>query len=154
MSDWFQRSSILVLAFLAPCSSAHATPKKPLRDTEVLALVTGAALPVNVVHEISARGIAFIFDQTLCSQLKAAGADPMILVALKTANISFSGASIDQSHQRLLQHLVTAAQKINAKKYDAAAAELNAALNSNSESPAVGFAMGEVLRATGRYSEA
>jgi len=154
MSDWFKRSSILVLAFLVPCSSAHATSKPPLRDTEVLALVTGAALPVNLVHEISARGIAFIFDETFRAQLKAAGADATILAALKTANISFSGASSDKSHRHILQHLVTAAQKINTKQYEAAAAELNAALDSNSESPAVGFAMGEVLRATARYSEA
>jgi len=154
MSDWFKRWSILVLALLLPSFSAAAAPKEPLRDTEVLALVVGGALPVNVVHEISARGIAFIFDETFRSQLKAAGADATILAALKSANISVSGASDDKSHRLLLQQLVTTAQKMNAKKYDAAAVELNSALDSGQESPAVGFAMGEVLRATQRYSEA
>src|SRR5262249_6307947 len=111
-------------------------------------------LPVNVVHEISTRGIAFILDDTLRSQLRAAGADGTILAALKNANISFSGAAKDKSHQQILKHFVTAAQKMSDKKYDAAVVELNAALGFGSESPAVGFAMGEVLRATGRYSEA
>ena len=43
---------------------------------------------------------------------------------------------------------------MNQKKYDAAAVELNQALDNGPETSAVGFAMGEVLRATQRYSEA
>jgi tetratricopeptide (TPR) repeat protein len=157
MSDSFKRWPILALAFLVPCffsASASATPQEPLRDSEVLALVAGAVLPVNVVHEISARGLDFAPDEAFRSQLKAAGADPTILAVLRTAKTSAGNASDTKSHQQILQHLVAAAQKMNAKKYDDAAVELNAALSSGPESPAVGFVMGEVLRATGRNSEA
>lgn len=154
MTNLFKKWSIPTLTFLVAALSVQARPAHdPLRDSEVLALVVGAALPANVVHEISARGLDFIPDQTFRSQLKAAGADSTILAVLKTAKASPRGA-FDEKHPPVLEHLVAAAQKMNARKYDAAAVELNAALGPESENPAVGFAMGEVLRATGRYSEA
>jgi tetratricopeptide (TPR) repeat protein len=155
MSNVFKRWSILVLTLLISFSSSRAgSNHDPLRDSEVLALVAGAALPVNIAHEIAARGLDFTPDAAFRSQLKAAGADDAVFAALKVAKISASGAPNDHAHQRLLQHLATAGKLMGAKKYDAAAIELNAALDRGADSPAVGFVMGEVLRATERHSEA
>src|SRR5262249_58223042 len=65
------------------------------------------------------------------------------------------GGSLNQKkNQQFPQPLPTAAQLMNQKKYDVAAIELNQALDNGPETPAVGFAMGEILRATQRYSEA
>ena len=155
MSNVFKRWSILVVALLISfLSSTAGTNHDPLRDSEVLALVAGAALPVNIAHEIAVRGLDFTPDAAFRSQLRAAGADDAVFAALKVAKISASGAANDKAHQQLLQHLATAGKLMGAKKYDAAAIELNGAIDSGSDSPAVGFVMGEVLRATERHSEA
>src|SRR5262249_944494 len=100
------------------------------------------------------RGIDFTPDPAFRAQLKTAGADAVVFAALKAAKITPSGSANDKKHQQVLQRLAAAAQLMNQKKYDAAAAELNQALDNGPETPAVGFVMGEVLRATQRDSEA
>jgi len=155
MSNLSKRWLILALVLLLPFFSASAAEsQQPLRDSELIALVAGAALPANVVHEIAKRGLGFVPDEIFRSQLKSIGAGSTILSALKTAKLNPTGTQSEKSHQVFLQHLTAAARLINTTEYDAAAVELNAAIDCGSDSPSVGFVMGEVLRAEERYSEA
>jgi tetratricopeptide (TPR) repeat protein len=155
MCNSLSRWSILILALLLPFFSASAAESyQPLRDSEVIALVAGAALPANIVHEIAARGLDFNPDEPFRSQLKSIGADTTILSALKTAKRSPTGTQGEKSHQVFLAHLNAAARLINTQDYDAATVELNAAIDCGSDSPSVGFIVGELLRAEERYSEA
>jgi len=50
-------------------TSASETSSRPLRQTELLALVAGNALPENVVNEVRARGVAFRMDASFRAQL-------------------------------------------------------------------------------------
>jgi len=59
--------------------------KKPLTDSELLALVAGNALNENIAHEIESRGLAFSATDAYRSQLTAAGADAHVLTALSKA---------------------------------------------------------------------
>ena len=155
MSNFLRWPSSFALILLLPFSSASvAQSHQPLHDSEVLALVAGAALPGNVVHEIAARGLDFNPDESFRSQLKSIGADATILSALKTAKRSPTGTQGEKSHQVFLAHLTAAARLTNTQDYDAATVELNAAIDCGSDSPSVGFIVGELLRAEERYSEA
>ena len=62
MSDLALRPKYLLAVLLLFASLAYSTPQrspKPLRPAEILALVAGRSLPVNIVHEITVRGLAF-----------------------------------------------------------------------------------------------
>jgi len=155
MSNFLRWPSSFALILSLPFFSASAAQSQHLlRDSEVIALVAGAASPADMVHEIAARGLDFNPDETFCSQLESIDADAAILAALKTAKRSPTGTQGEKAHQAFLQHLVAAARLINTQDYDAAASELNAAIDCGSDSPSVGFIVGELLRAEERYSEA
>src|SRR5260221_6526776 len=78
--------SLLVACLLVSFTAgASETSSRPLRQTELLALVAGNALPENIVNEIHTRGIAFRMDDSFRAQLKTAGATPSVLAALGAA---------------------------------------------------------------------
>jgi hypothetical protein len=52
---------VLVVSLVVSFSAAAET-SRPLRQSELLALVAGNALPENIVNEIRTRGIAFRLD--------------------------------------------------------------------------------------------
>src|SRR6266702_6472888 len=60
-----------VFFFVAPSKSTS----RPLRKSEILALVAGDVLSENIVYEIRSNGLSFTPDETYRSLLKAAGAD-------------------------------------------------------------------------------
>jgi tetratricopeptide (TPR) repeat protein len=138
---------LAILFLLCGCSPFARTqgPKKPLAAAELLALVAGDALSENVAHDIGSRGLAFTPSDAYRSELMTAGADARVLAALKTAKVSESSAGTgDKQGAELLQHLATAGKLIRAKRYDQAAQELDAALQSTAD-PAPSFVMGELL---------
>jgi len=75
-----------------------------MRASELLALVAGSALPENVVHEITRRGLNFRPDQKYKGQLKEAGAANTVLTAILTARVVRAGAD-RQPDKELLEHL-------------------------------------------------
>ena len=77
---------------------------KPLGQTELLALVAGAALPENLVQAINTDGLAFHTNDAYRAQLKNAGADDSILKALDGAKVSVASASDGKADPAILQH--------------------------------------------------
>jgi tetratricopeptide (TPR) repeat protein len=135
----------LVLAVSRATSGAQTSPR-PLRQTKLLALVAGNALPENIVNGIRARGVAFRMDDSFRAQLTTAGATPSILAALAAAKPPAKDAAEEKPDLVLLQHIATAAKLMKDKNYDEAADELTAALKGNFEKFEIGFVMGELLR--------
>ena len=99
------RLSLVVVAllfcafFLA--TSSNSSPR-PLRRSELLALVAGEILPENVVSDIQSRGLSFTPDGNYKSLLSTAGADARILTALNTAKVT-PGDAGDPGNSALLQ---------------------------------------------------
>ena len=65
----------LVVVSLGFYPTTKASPR-PLRKSEILALVAGDILPDNIIMEIQADGLAFLPDDEFRSLLTSAGADP------------------------------------------------------------------------------
>ena len=74
----------LVVASLGFYPTTKASPR-PLRKSEVLALVAGDIFPDNIVMEIQADGLAFLPDDEFRSLLTSAGADPSRAIAAAAA---------------------------------------------------------------------
>ena len=129
------------------------TSPKPMRPSELLALVAGAALPESIVHEITQRGLDFHPDRDYQTQLKEVGADEAVLAALRTAKVIAAGGDKDPDKE-LLQHLVAAAVLMRSKSDDKAVAELSAALGPSFARAETGFVIGELLRRQGQWSRA
>lgn len=135
----------LVVIFLKD-SSAATSESKPLRASEVLALVAGIALPETVISHIKTDHLAFRPDDFYRGLLKSAGADPKVLAALDSAKIDTDQSPEHESGKELLQHLAAGAIAMNAGHYDQASSELKTALVASLNSPEVYFVAGELLR--------
>ncbi len=146
--------SLLLASLLVSFAAASETSPRPLRQTELLALVAGNALPENIVHEITVRGLGFRPDAAYRAQLKTAGADPKVLKALDAAKNSSANSADYQPNPELLQHLAASGKLMKEKQYDQAAEQLTATLKGNFEKFEIGFVMGELLRQQERWAEA
>ena len=134
--------TLLTVAVSLPQSSP-----KPLRRAEILALVGGRSLPQNIVHVITARGLAFHPPDSYRAQLKKAGADTSILASLDQANVSESNpVPADKWELELLDRLTSASADINQKRYPEAVEKLTSALQASVSAPEAGFVMGTILR--------
>ncbi len=147
--------SLLLLGTIIslPSFAAQGAPTA-LSASELLALVAGNALPENIVHEISADGLAFRPDDAYRSLLKTAGADPRILTALDAATVTTEAKPEEQSGKDVLQHLSNAGNLLNAKRYDEAANELKTVFTASFARAESGFVMGELLRRQEEWAEA
>jgi tetratricopeptide (TPR) repeat protein len=145
---------VLPLAcFIAISTSANDTPR-PLGANEIAALIVGDALPENIAKEIARKGIAFRPDDGYRSQLRTMGADASILAALDAAKIEAGAEAIGKSDREAVQHYVNAVQAIKNKDYDGAGNQLTTILKTSFDDADAGFAMGEVLRLQGHFTEA
>jgi tetratricopeptide (TPR) repeat protein len=154
MSKRIALSLFIVMLGVSRVARGSATSSHPLRQTELLALVGGNALPENIVNEIRARGVAFRMDDSFRAQMTTAGATPSILAALGAAKTPAKDASEEKPDQALLQHIATAAKQLKDKHYDEAADELTATLKGNFEKFEIGFVMGELLRQQENWGQA
>jgi hypothetical protein len=139
-------SIVTVLVFIV-CGSflaAH-TSRKPLRKTEVLALVAGVIVSENIAYDIRSRGIAFVPDENFTKLLQVAGAGETVFAALNSAKSDASAKPESGSDLAVLRHLSHAGSLIRAGQNEEAAAELNSALASGNAKSEIGFVMGEVL---------
>ena len=141
---------VAILLALCGCGAmrgiAANSATKPLRASELLALVAGSALPENIVHKIAADGLAFRPNDSYRALLKTAGADPKILTAVDSARVVVDQAPEAESGKDLLQHIATAGSMIKDKRNEEAANELTAAVTANFKNPECGFVMAQVLR--------
>ena len=144
---------VLVLGVFSDAVGSTTSPH-PLRQTELLSLVAGNALPENVVNEIRARGLAFRMDESFRAQLTTAGATPSILAAIAAAPLPAPQAVDDKPDPALLLHIATAAKLMKDKHYHESADELTATLKGNFEKFEVGFVMGELLRQQENWGQA
>jgi tetratricopeptide (TPR) repeat protein len=135
----------ILLSLSTLTNSAAQTAPTRLGRAEVLALVGGRALPANIVHAIRTRGLTFRPTDEYRAQLKTAGADASVLVALNEAKLPDSTNPPDKSEQQLLQSLTRAAELIEKKRYDDAVDDLTATLTANVAVPEAGFVMGAIL---------
>src|ERR1700722_19825423 len=91
----------MLVCFVVPVTFAKAqTTKPPLKDRELIALVSGGALGGNIVHEIKSRSLDFRPSEDYRSLLKTAGADASVLTALTVAKTS-DGAAVPEIDQLL-----------------------------------------------------
>src|ERR1700752_1290955 len=141
---------VAILLALCGCGAmrgiAANSATKPLRASELLALVAGSALPENIVHKIAADGLASRPNDSSRALLKTAGADPKILTAVDSARVVVDQAPEAESGKDLLQHLATAGSMIKDKRNEEAANQLTAAVTANFKNPECGFVMAQVLR--------
>jgi tetratricopeptide (TPR) repeat protein len=135
----------------AASQTAPASPKG-LRASEVLALQAGAALPANIAHDISARGLNFAPSAEFVALLQKAGADASVVDAVKTAKVTASKAAAPD--QKLLQQLGDAAGLMKRKNYADATAKLSDALDSSFARMETGYVMAELLREQQKYDVA
>jgi hypothetical protein len=92
--------SLFAVSLLVSVAAAAETSAPPLRQTELLALVAGNALPENIVNEIRSRGVAFRMDDSFRAQLTTAGATPSIFTALAAAKAPAKVAAEDKPDPR------------------------------------------------------
>jgi len=142
------RSLIILLALVCTAFGSRLlanTSLRPLRKSELLALVAAGVLPENTAYEIRSKGLSFVPDESYRALLKSAGADAKVFAALDSAKTSSSEKSDSAAEIELLRHLSRAGSLTISSQFDAAANELTEALAGNSVKPEIGFVMGNVL---------
>lgn len=140
---------LLLAAMFAACSpvcNADRASRKPLRASEVLALIAGGALPDTIAREITVDGLAFRPDDSYLALLKTMDADRKVLGAVEAATVAVDRTAEEESGQGLLQHLANAGSLMNAQRDDEAADELKAALSDSFQGSDCVFVIGELLR--------
>ena len=105
---------LVVFISLSCCTAAYSAPR-PLTRSEVLALVSGDALPDNVIAEISLFGISFTPDAGYISLLNAAGASPKVTAALSSATVVEPQTVESPADVEFLRHLSRAGKARLAK---------------------------------------
>jgi tetratricopeptide (TPR) repeat protein len=146
----FTATALAVLFFLggAICLRAQQEqkPAGPMGEAQVIALVAGDALPENIVHFVTVRGLAFRPGASYLEQLKAAGAAPSVIDALKTAKVIPSNAPEHDADADLLKHLVAAATLKKSGKYSEAESELAEAAKTSFDETDTAFVMADVFK--------
>jgi len=119
----------------ASCGVGAQETHEPLRQTRLLALVAGAALPENIVAAIRERGVSFASDADFRAELGAVGADSRILAALDSAKVIAPEGAKQAPNKEEWEHIVNAAEAIQTKKFPEGAAELTAVLKASLKAP-------------------
>ena len=137
--------AILISIFAVSAFPTDQYPKKPLNKREVVALVAGAVLPESIAADIKAHGLNFRPSQQYLSRFAQVGADPVVLDALKKANVMPNNADSHPDDDVVLEHLFIAAEKLRAKKLMDAATEIAAASDRLEDHPELAFVMADIL---------
>jgi hypothetical protein len=96
---------------------ARASSHEPLRETQLLALVAGAALPENIVAAIRDRGMSFASDADFREKLEAVGADPRILEALDAAKVIVPEGAKEVPNKEVQKRIVEMATQYKSEKF-------------------------------------
>src|SRR5215469_9156976 len=96
-------------------SGATAAAPRTLRASEVMALEAGAALEANIAFDITKRGLNFHPDGDFLALMRKAGAETLVISALKAAKVSEDG--VVNPDMEPLQKLAEAAVLMKNKQY-------------------------------------
>src|SRR5437899_7537864 len=119
---------LTVFSFLLLASDANAqTAPRPLRASEVMAILAGGGLPANVAHDIAKRGLNFHPDDEFLALMTKAGADAALIAALKAPEVTGEGAA--NRDLESLAKLTDAALLMKNGQYHDAATKLSRALD-------------------------
>jgi tetratricopeptide (TPR) repeat protein len=127
---------------------------RPLRRSELMALVAGESLPEAIVYEIQAHGLCFATTEHFKTLLSNAGVARKVLSAVNDAKVLKCSATDLPDDSPLLENMSVAGENIRKKQFQAARAELNLPLNSKDAKSAAAFVAGIVLIDEGRNEEA
>ena len=91
--------------------------REPLRETQLLALVAGAALPENIVAAIHDRGLSFVSDPDFRAQLEAVGADPRIFSSARFAKVIAPEGAKEAPNKKVQKRIVDIATRYKTEKF-------------------------------------
>jgi hypothetical protein len=145
-----RRSTVLLLMFLAVFtlfvfekhSRATKSNPRPLRRTELIALVAGESQPESIAYEMRVHGVCSPPTEHFKSLLSNAGAEPKVLSALNEAKVVACVPDDISDDAKVLERMSRAGGQIRAKQFVEATAELNSALDAKDANSATGFVMG------------
>jgi tetratricopeptide (TPR) repeat protein len=143
------RISACLLFLVMGCSSCGVRAQgshEPLGETQLLALVAGAALPENIVAAIRDRGVSFTSDADFRAKLEAVGADPRTLEALDTAKVIVPAGAKEVPNKEVQKRILDMATQYKSEKFPDDPTELLAVIKDALGSPESGFVMGQMLR--------
>lgn len=145
--------SLVVCISGALCISAYPQPSG-LSPVQLMALIAGGAFPENLSHDLESRGISFEPDDNFISLANTAGANPIVISALRNSKRVSSPSSRTLSEQALLQRLSYAGSLIHSGDTQTAARDLSNSLSNPDAKSAAGFVIGEILIRDRRFAEA
>src|SRR5215469_13478599 len=87
LATWLRPTLFILLALLTVLSSAIASAKKPLREDQLLALLSRGVRTGRVAMLVRERGITFVPTAGYLDKLRQAGADKELLEAVAAALI-------------------------------------------------------------------
>src|ERR1700733_11891549 len=143
------RISACLLLLVMGCSSCGVRAQgsqEPLRETQLLALVAGAALPENIVEAIRDRGVSFASDADFRAKLEAVGTDPRILEALDAAKVIVPEGAKEVPNKEAQKRIVEMATQYKSEKFPDDPRNLLAVIKDALGNPESGFVMGQMLR--------
>jgi Flp pilus assembly protein TadD len=145
-----KRTCLLVILVTASLGLAQAPPaqKKPLDQIQVLALLAGGVPSPRVAMLVNERGINFEPNEDYLTTLKNAGAEDVLLGALRVARRTKPealSAKVAAKHERVQKHLARGAELSQKKSYAQAEPEYRAALQLEPDNPDLHFALGYAL---------
>ena len=145
--------SLVVCISGALCISAY-PQTSGLTALQLMALIAGGAFPENLSHDLEARGISFEPDDNFISLANTAGANPIVISALRNSKRISPPSSRTLSEQALLQRLSYAGSLIHSGDTQTAARELSNSLSNPDAKSAAGFVISEILIRDRRFAEA
>jgi tetratricopeptide (TPR) repeat protein len=148
----FSVLTVLVCILLGPSLSAN-EERPSLSKAQVLALLAAGVFPENLAHDIESRGTAFALDDNFSALATAAGADAVVMAALRKAKNNPPASSENPPDQATLRGISSAGGLIRSSDYAAAAKELNGLSSDPAAKYAVAFLMGEILGRGQRFAE-
>lgn len=134
----------IVFSFSFFLTAAAQTPPHALRASEVMAIEAGGALQENIAHDIATHGLNFHPDDAFLALMKRAGADTVVIAALKRATVTDPNAG--KPDMELLGKLSDAAVLMKQRKYDEASTKLSEALDKSFARMETGFVMAQLLQ--------
>ena len=138
-----------ILLFLTVVSASAETHPHAVTRTEMMAWLAGGISNVRIRQLLADRGIGFSPSAADEKQLRAAGAERVLLTTLKQLHPAASSA--DEACLPTLAHI---AELTNQKHFEAAETGLRELLRSHPEDANLHFDLGEILRQQEQWDDA
>ncbi|MGH9452542.1 MAG: hypothetical protein ACRD2O_01065, partial [Terriglobia bacterium] len=138
-----RRTTIVFAMFLLPAAWACAAqrPAKPLTQAQITGLVKGGVPSVRLVKLVERRGIGFLPTENYLASLRSAGAEEILLNALRAAHPPEPPPPSPQ--EIVAKDLAAAAQLAATKQWSEAEGLYRDALEKAPHDARVLFAMGQ-----------